>query len=191
MIRVSTYVFFLFFLFRPVAAACWQGKVVRVADGDTVVVERIGGDRAGERVTIRLHGIDAPELGSRNKPSQPYCGTSARFLGELLQDRDVVVMDMGYDKYSRTIGAVMTVPDGRIAQEELLRAGLAWVYAKYCRGCDQWRELQRDARRERLGLWGDDAALPPWEWRKMVRENGRAVPETPRLKEARGRAARE
>ena len=52
--------------------------------------------------------------------------------------------------------------------EAMLQAGLAWVYETYCREerCQDWRELQEEARRQRLGLWADRSPTPPWEWRK-------------------------
>ena len=46
------------FLFLPTAASAWPGRIVAVIDGDTIEVEPANG---GQRVRVRLHGIDAPE----------------------------------------------------------------------------------------------------------------------------------
>ena len=43
----------------PAQAADWQGKVVHVADGDTITVLKDG----NEQVKVRLYGIDCPEKG--------------------------------------------------------------------------------------------------------------------------------
>lgn len=130
-------------------ALAWEAEIVRVSDGDTVVVRRV---ENAEQVRIRLYGIDAPEgHGSKWEP-QPYSRAT--------------VVDMGYDKYTRTVGGIVTLPDGKVVQEELLRAGLVWVYPKYCPDCRQWKALQEEARTARKGLWKDAAPVPPWEWRQ-------------------------
>lgn len=156
----------LFALVIPNRAWAWKGTIVRVSDGDTIVVERIGRDGAPERVVVRLYGIDTPESGGRRWQAQPYWKSAKKFLEELFVSGRVSIMDMGYDKYSRTIGAATSLPSGKNAQEELLKAGLAWVYTKYCRDCRQWKELENEARSGGLGVWGESDPVPPWEWRK-------------------------
>ena len=41
------------------------------------------------------------------------------------------------DRYKRTVG-IVRLADGTVVQTELLKAGLAWVYRKYCKGCGNW-----------------------------------------------------
>lgn len=148
-------------------ALAWEAKVVRVSDGDTVVLERL---ETGEIIRVRLYGVDAPEGRGRNWEPQPYSRIAANFLKDLLPvGARCGVMDMGYDKYSRTVGGVVSLPDGKIAQEELLRAGLAWVYPKYCPDCRQWKELQKEAREGKRGLWKENNPVPPWKWRKGMK----------------------
>jgi endonuclease YncB( thermonuclease family) len=48
--------FIVLLLAIPCTAAAWQGKVVGVADGDTITVMHNG---RGEK--IRLYGVDCPE----------------------------------------------------------------------------------------------------------------------------------
>ena len=50
--------FLLCTLLFGISASChaWSGKVVHVADGDTITVQR-----DGKRVKVRLYGIDTPE----------------------------------------------------------------------------------------------------------------------------------
>ena len=66
------------------SAATLEGKVVKVADGDTITV-RVG----RERHRIRLQGIDAPER------KQPYGRASGRALSALVAGKQVRVE---YDK---------------------------------------------------------------------------------------------
>lgn len=154
------------FLILPRPALAWEGRVVRVSDGDTITVERDVPGGGTERICVRLYGIDTPENEGGRWGPQPYWKAARKFLADMLGAGKVAVIDMGYDKYLRTLGSVITLPDGKIAQEELLGAGLAWVYTKYCRDCRQWKTLENEAREARRGLWREIRPIPPWEWRK-------------------------
>ena len=137
-------------------------RVVDVADGDTITVEpRLGGNR----VKIRLHGIDAPKL------RQPHGQAARRFVinAVLYKLVNVQPTPQGKDRYGRTI-AIVDVPGVGILQEMLLQAGLAWVYPQYCKDCKEWEAMQAEAKAQQRGLWArkgvEGKAVPPWEWRK-------------------------
>ena len=57
------------------------GKVMRVKDGDTIVISPVDG---GQFFTCRLYGIDAPETSKRGKSGQPYGEEATRSLKKLL-----------------------------------------------------------------------------------------------------------
>lgn len=157
----------LFLLLLPCSVLAWEGKVLSVHDGDSITVQRMDSD---EKIKIRLYGIDAPELPGGGKDgkwmAQPYSKKSRDLVRSLLPDGSKVsVVDMGFDKYSRTLAGVVSLPDGKVVQEELLRTGLAWVYTQYCKNCDQWKTLEAEARESKCGLWWMKDAVPPWEWR--------------------------
>jgi len=58
-----------------------QFKVTRVTDGDTV---KITGN--GEKITVRLVGIDAPETSKKkNQPGQPFSKKSTSYINMLVQ----------------------------------------------------------------------------------------------------------
>ncbi len=158
------FVFFFLVLFALPAWA-WEGAVVSVHDGDSITVRR---EEDREKVKIRLYGIDAPEMPVKGRwEAQAYCKRSRDFLRGLLpQGSRVAVMDMGFDKYTRTVAGIVSLPNGKIAQEELLRAGLVWIYPKYCPDCRQWKTLEEEARAARRGLWQQKNPVPPWEWRR-------------------------
>ena len=141
----------------PCLAHAWPARVVQVTDGDTIIAEPAEG---GNRVRVRLYGIDAPEL------RQPYGGAAKDFVVAmvLFQAVDVREVSQGRDRYGRVVAIV--VAGGKSVQEELLREGLAWVWTRYCRSCDEWEALQADARRAGRGLWAAPVPAPPWEWRK-------------------------
>lgn len=66
------------------------------------------------------------------------------------------------DRYGRIVGLIGTL------NRELVQAGMAWVYEKYCKAsfCPQWKRDEKLARQARKGLWAEDA-MPPWDWRKI------------------------
>ena len=136
-------------------AAEFTGQVVGVSDGDTITVLHNG---VAER--IRLNGIDCPER-------RQAFGRRAKQLTSILAfGETVTVKDYGKGRYGRTIGDVL-LSDGRILNEELVRAGLAWWYRKYAPNNERLKELEQEARETKRGLWADPHAVAPWEWRKM------------------------
>ena len=126
-----------------------QGRVVSVADGDTVTVF-VGKDGM---TTVRLYGIDSPEGAQRGGRTATETTRSLVFL------REVRVEVLDTDRYGRDV-ALVHLPDGTILNEELLRQGQAWVYTAYCNRprCLTWKTLERTAREEKKGLWQDAMA---------------------------------
>lgn len=139
----------------PSPALSWPGKVIHIADGDTITVLR-----DGQQERIRLYGIDSPE-------KQQACSQKAReALAGLVAGKVVEIDHKGTDRYRRTV-AIVTV-DGQSANAELVRSGYAWVFRKYCkeRFCKDWLALEADAKEQKKGMWADPDIIPPWEWRR-------------------------
>lgn len=141
---------------------CWgdsfSGRVVGVADGDTITVLV----NESDQYRVRLSGIDAPEK------SQPFGQKSKASMSDLVYGKDVVVEWAKKDRYGRTIGVVLV--NGQEAGLSMLRDGLAWHYKKYQHeqspaDRERYRLAEDAARAERVGLWSDEAPIPPWEWR--------------------------
>ena len=70
------------------------GRVVAVADGDTITV--LGADRQQHK--IRLQGIDAPER------TQPFGERSKQSLSRMVFERDVRIKWDKRDRYRRIVG---------------------------------------------------------------------------------------
>ncbi|MBQ4132488.1 MAG: thermonuclease family protein [Desulfovibrionaceae bacterium] len=134
-----------------------QGKVVKVSDGDTLDVL----DSSGELVTVRLYGVDCPEYMQDGGPE------ALEHTRELALMKKVKLTVFYEDQYGRKV-ALVHLPDGKILNRELLRGGHAWVYENYCKEsfCDDWRAAQKQARREKKGLWKQKSPQAPWNWRK-------------------------
>jgi endonuclease YncB( thermonuclease family) len=132
----------------------WTGKVVGVADGDTITVLR---DKTP--VKIRLHGVDAPEK------AQPFGEKAKQLTSSLVFGKDVRVEVVTRDKYGRTVGRVYVVNPPACLEEELVKAGLAWWYRQYSAKDKKLAQLEEEARKAKRGLWADPNPTPPWEWR--------------------------
>ncbi len=130
-----------------------SGQVVRVLDGDTIEV-LIG----GRTVRVRLHGVDCPERG------QAFGTAARRFTAELCFRRTVALRSYQTDRYGRLLADVV-LPDGRVLNHELLRAGLAWWYRHYAPGDLTLAALEEEARAARRGLWAEANPVPPWDYR--------------------------
>ena len=136
-----------------------SGRVIRVADGDTITV--LDADNVQHKV--RLAGIDAPEK------SQAYGRRSRESLAELTANRSVIVDTHKQDRYGRLVGKVIV--DGQDVNIEQVRRGMAWVYRQYERELSDddrqsYDRAESDARKFQKGLWADKSPMPPWEFRK-------------------------
>lgn len=141
----------------PVQAATWDVRVVRVLDGDTLVVTH-----GGRRVSVRLVDIDAPES------DQPWGRASRRSLQQLVRGHELRLTTHGRDRYRRVLGSATRVPDGLDVNLEQVRRGMAWASSR-SRNRRAFDTAQAMARAERRGLWADRRPVPPAEWRRMHR----------------------
>lgn len=151
---------------QALAAEVFEGRVVRVTDGDTLSVQR--GDDA---VTVRLEGIDAPELG------QAFGDRATRRLRELSRGQVVTVYHRIADRHGRPI-AVVLLPDGRSLSRILVSEGLAWQFREYSNSLDL-EALEALARSAKRGLWSEPTPLAPWEFRRLARARAPAGPNQP------------
>jgi micrococcal nuclease len=146
---------FLIALLAPTLLWAWTGKVVGIADGDTITVLK-----AKTPVKIRLYGIDCPERG------QAFGKKAKQFTAGMVFRKMVRIEPVDRDRYGRTVAWVYV--DGKNLCEELVRVGLAWHYKKYSSD-KSLSDMEFLARRNRVGLWSDPHAMPPWEYRRRKR----------------------
>ncbi len=170
-----SWVHFLPMALLIVAHSSWSdtlsGKVVGVADGDTVTVL----DTNHQQHKIRLTGIDAPEK------AQPFGQRSKESMSALVFGKEVDVQWGKRDRYRRIVGKVMVQPsDCRTCPKTLdaglaqITSGLAWWYQKYAKDqsaedAGRYEFAEHEARAKRAGLWADGHPVPPWDWRKGER----------------------
>ena len=89
-------VLLILFVSFPVIAETLTGKVIKIADGDTLTL--LTDDK--RQVKIRLAEIDTPEKG------QPYGKKAKQKLSELVFSKQIRVSMKDVDRYGRIIGRV-------------------------------------------------------------------------------------
>lgn len=118
----------------------FKARVVRVIDGDTIVVLT----ENNIQVKIRLEAIDCPEQ------KQDFGYQAKQATAKLCFDKEVRIKKSGEDQYGRTLAFVYV---GEICvNEELLKQGMAWHYRHYNHGPGLLR-LENEARKVKVGLW--------------------------------------
>ena len=139
---------------------------VRAVDGDTVVIETGKGE-----TRVRLLHIDAPEL------RQPYGRQSKELLESLLRECDLAGQVERGNRKSDRYGRLLIDPlcDGGQLSAQMVKHGGAWVYRDY-KFPERLLLLEEQARQLGIGLWVNPEAIPPWKWRRGVRQ---AVSEVP------------
>lgn len=136
-------------------------RVVRVVDGDTIVIDRGGGN---ERV--RYIGIDTPESVKPNTPVEFMAREASAANEALVAGREVVLeRDVSdTDRYDRLLRYVwLREGDGWVfVNLELVRRGFAQVvtYPPDVRWTDTFLAAQREARDAGVGLWGLGTPAP-------------------------------
>jgi endonuclease YncB( thermonuclease family) len=138
-----------------VAARPFEARVIRVKDGDSLVIERVEAKRRSE---VRLAAIDAPEW------SQPHGQQAATALRRMVEGRTVTMEVVDRDRYNRLVARVWL---GRSSvNATMVRQGHAWAFDRYITD-PEIAAAQSEARRARRGLWAlpPSDRLPPATWR--------------------------
>ena len=100
----------------PVAAT-----VVRVIDGDTFVAEAHVWPGETVRVSVRIRGIDAPELHSRCGEERVAAAVARDALAALLEGQAVTISNVGGGKYYGRVLADVETSAGGVAPAMLSR----------------------------------------------------------------------
>lgn len=111
----------LFLASGPSRAGTLRGVARFVPDGDTLVVDN--------GPTVRLLGLDAPEMGQEGRRDQYYARTAREALLTMVRGKVLTVAPAGagQDRFGRML-AMVALPDGTELNEALVRAGAAFVF---------------------------------------------------------------
>jgi endonuclease YncB( thermonuclease family) len=127
----------------PSTALAWLGEVLRVYDGDFLIVLY-----NKYQAHIQLHGVDAPDKG------QPLHKRARRLTKRLVSNKTVRVMPLGLEK-GRILARVYV--GRRCLNEELVRAGLARWDRLQAPKDKKLDSLESKARRAGRGIWAGGA----------------------------------
>ena len=131
------------------------GKVIKVKDGDSIVLL----EKGNRQTEIRLAHIDAPEL------HQDFGRKAKTFLSDMVAGEHVTYsIYEEEDRYGRIV-AVVLLNDTLNINKEMVKNGYAWHFKRYSNNF-QYHMLERNARKDELGLWVDPDPLEPWEYRR-------------------------
>ncbi|MFW6210546.1 MAG: thermonuclease family protein [bacterium] len=126
----------------------FETKVLKVIDGDTVKIKK------GNR-TVRLKGIDTPELHHPDTPVQAYAREAADYLKSRIENKTVRIeyhKDDVNDKYGRLLAYIYA--DDVMINAELVKKGYAFVYENTdCIRVKDFLVLEQVARKFRKGIW--------------------------------------
>lgn len=142
---------------KPNVESVGTFSVVRVIDGDTVVI-----DVDGVHESVRLIGIDAPEMNWETNDPECYAWEARNRADVLLEGKEVSLerdpSQDARDAYGRLLGYVLLPGDSDFG-ETMLREGYVreltydGAYAKQ----EKYQTAQYAARNYQLGLFADDA----------------------------------
>jgi len=152
--RVSCQIIFFitFLLILSTLSLAAQHKVIRVVDGDTIVV-----DYKGKYEKVRLLCVNTPESVHPDKKQNTFMGKVASdYTQEMLEGKHIDLEFEGPRRgnYGRLLAYVFV--DGKNFNLELVETGLSPYYTKY--GLSQkydkeFRDAERYARDHKLNIW--------------------------------------
>ncbi len=127
--------------------------VVHVNDGDTIIVQLPSGEE-----TVRLLGVDTPEVKDPRKPVQCFGPEASLHTKQIMAGQSVRLeadpTDSDRDKYGRLLRYVY-LPDGTLYNAELIQDGYGFAYTVFpLTKLDQFRQLEHQAQAAYKGLWG-------------------------------------
>lgn len=129
--------------------------VSKVVDGDTIYV-LIG----GKKQTIRLIGVDTPEMVDPRRPVQCFGKEASAFIKSLLTGKSVRLevdeTQDNKDKYNRLLRYVY-LEDGTLVNQELIVHGYGheYTYEVPYKYQEAFIQAEKTAQLEKKGLWGD------------------------------------
>ena len=112
-------------------------KIIRVYNGDTLTA-----DDQGEKIRIRLFGIDAPESGQDGDVA------ATRFLRHLVLEHPVEIKVMETDRLNQIFAVVIREGKESSVNAAMVANGYAWVNPDQCKTdeCPKWKEIESQAR---------------------------------------------
>ena len=145
----------LLFLTLPVLANAGQYQVIRIVDGDTIVIEY-----DGKYEKVRMLCVNTPEsVHPDKKQNIPMGKVASKYTQKRLTGKDVN-LEFEIEKLRGNHGRLLAYVfvDGQNFNLDLVRQGLSPYYTKYGKSQNydfEFRAAEKQARKEELNIWGD------------------------------------
>lgn len=140
-----------------------MGRVIRVSDGDTLVLL----SEAKEEIKVRMNFIDTPET------AQAYGQKATMALTNLVKNQVVRLDSQEVDRYGRVLGTIFL--KNQNINYQMVVDGHAWHYVQYAKKSQssadfaRYAEAELNARVTKKGLWSDENPQAPWLFRQKKR----------------------
>lgn len=121
------------------------GRVVKVYDGDTITVAcKIPGLKNSPvyRFSVRLAGIDAPEMVTKNEEEKEMAKKARDCLSKEIMDKDVVLKHVKTEKYGRVLCDVYL--DNLHINEWMLEKRFAVKYNGKAKSVVDWKKYHEE-----------------------------------------------
>ena len=150
----------------PKFAGATAYPVLRVVDGDTIVVLTEKSKTSISTTKVSLIGVDTPETVRPSKPIERYGKEASTFLTNLLKGEEVYLLYEGKtptkDTYGQLLAYVYRAPNGLFVNAEIVRQGYGHAYVKYpFKYMEQFKRLESAARSAKRGLWSPERKSAP------------------------------
>lgn len=129
-----------------------SGKIIRVIDGDTIIVL----NENNTTTRLRLAEVDCPES-NQNMGQEAKYFTQSQVLG-----KNVTYKVVNNDKYGRSISKVYY--NDKYLSEQIIKTGNGWWYKRYSTDLNL-KEEERNAKNKSIGLWRFKNPINPYTWR--------------------------
>jgi len=145
-------------------------RVIKVVDGDTLHID--APDEEKSTTTIRLLGVDTPELGHGRGPDMHFGAEARDFAARALDSRNVHVVlnpDDTRDKYGRLLAYLFVERGGAMFNEMLLEEGLAYADTRFPHPySERFIAAEQRSRRSDSGLWNGITTNRMPDWRRRL-----------------------
>ena len=168
---------FLLCLASPANALVLRGLAAEVPNGNSIVIMS-----NGQRLTVFLKGVDAPEL------KQEFGDVARQHLASLILGKTVEV-EVDELAAEHVVGKVIY---GRMdIGLQVIRDGVAWYDTKKVNSLSEderraYVGAEQAARTELRGIWQNGSPMPPWEWRRAELAKQYKLISYPRTKPGQG-----
>jgi len=146
--------------------------VAHVVDGDTIDLDVADQVQRRRHTRVRLWGVDTPEAPRDDRAGMYYAEQATAFTSRLVLGKSVEVRlhpgKKTRGKYGRLLAYIHLPQSGEVLNELLVKTGHGYADRRFDRHMSHYKWLERQADKQRLGLWAE--AMPEqWPaWRQRM-----------------------